>query len=120
MQPKSTHKSLSTPALIANPTGNNLGELMWRIGIPVSALILAMLAIPMSFVNPRAGRSVSLLFGLLTYLVYSNLLSLSQARISQGKLAFSVGSWLVHAVMLAVLVALFAQHLTRFRWPWRR
>ena len=42
--------------------------------MPLSALILALLAIPMSFVNPRAGRSVNLLFALLTYMVYSNLL----------------------------------------------
>jgi len=120
VQPRSTLKSLSTPALIASPTAPNLGELMWRIGIPVSALILALLAIPMSFVNPRAGRSVSLLFGLLSYMVYYNLLSLSQARISQAKLAFSIGSWLVHAVMVAVLLVLFARHMTLLRWPWRR
>jgi lipopolysaccharide export system permease protein len=120
VQPRSTHKSLSTAELIANPTGTNLGELMWRIGIPVSALILSLLAIPMSFVNPRAGRSVSLLFGLLTYMVYYNLLSLSQARIAQAKFAFSIGSWLVHAIMLAVLVVLFAQRMTLFGAPWRR
>jgi lipopolysaccharide export system permease protein len=120
VQPKKTQKSLSTPALVANPTGTNLGELMWRIGIPVSALVLALLAIPMSFVNPRAGRSVSLLFGLLSYMVYYNLLSLSQARIAQGKFAFAVGSWLVHALMVAVLIALFARHMTLVRWPWRR
>jgi lipopolysaccharide export system permease protein len=120
VRPKATQKSLTTLALIENPSHANLGELMWRIGVPVSALILALLAIPMSFVNPRAGRSVSLLFGLLTFLVYSNLLSLSQARIAQGKLAFSVGAWLVHAVMAAVLLALFAQRMTLPRWPWRR
>ena len=63
----------------------------------------------MSFVNPRAGRSMNLLFALFTYLVYSNLLTVSQARVSQGRLDFSVGWWLVHAVMLAATVALFAQ-----------
>jgi lipopolysaccharide export system permease protein len=120
VQPRATLKSLSTQALIEDPSHANLGELMWRIGVPVSALILALLAIPMSFVNPRAGRSVSLLLGLLTFLVYSNLLSLSQARIAQGKLAFSVGAWLVHAVMAAVLLALFYQRMTLLRWPWRR
>lgn len=120
VQPKTTQKSLSTLALVEDPTRANLGELAWRIGVPVSALILVLLAIPLSFVNPRAGRSVSLLFGLLTYLVYSNLLSLSQARIVQGKLAFALGSWLVHAVMAAVLLALFAQRMTLQRRPWRR
>ena len=119
-EPVATHKSLSTLALIESPTHPNLGELLWRIGMPVSALLLALLAIPMSFVNPRAGRSVNLLFALLTYMVYSNLLSVSQARVAQGKLAFSTGWWLVHAVMLVVLLVFFAQRMSLFRLPWRR
>ena len=115
--PQLTQKSLSTLALIETPINVNLGELVWRIGVPVSALILALLAIPMSFVNPRAGRSVNLLFALLTYMVYSNLLSLSQARVVQGKLAFATGWWLVHAVMIVVLVFLFARRMGVFRLP---
>ena len=119
-EPVATHKSTSTLGLIESPTRSNLGELLWRIGMPVSALILALLAIPMSFVNPRAGRSVNLLFALLTYMVYSNLLSVSQARVVQGKLAFATGLWLVHGVMLVVLLILFAQRMSLFRMPWRK
>jgi lipopolysaccharide export system permease protein len=119
-EPLATQKSTSTLGLIANPTRTNLGELLWRVGIPVSALILALLAIPLSFVNPRAGRSVNLLFALLAYMVYSNLLSVSQAWVVQGRLAFSTGWWLVHAVMLLVLLVLFAQRMSLFRAPWRR
>ena len=111
-EPVATHKSTSTLGLIENPTRVNLGELLWRIGVPVSALVLALLAIPLSFVNPRAGRSVNLLFALLLYMLYSNLLSVSQARVAQGKLAFGIGWWLVHAVMLTVLLALFARHVS--------
>jgi len=119
-EPVATHKSTSTLGLIESPTRNNLGELLWRVGVPASALILALLAIPMSFVNPRAGRSVNLLFALLTYMVYSNLLSVSQARVAQGKLAFGTGLWLVHGAMLVVLLVLFAQRMSMFRMPWRR
>jgi lipopolysaccharide export system permease protein len=119
-EPVATQKSTSTLGLIEAPTRTNLGELLWRIGMPVSALILALLAIPMSFVNPRAGRSVSLLFALLTYMVYSNLISVSQARVAQGKLAFSTGWWLVHGVMLLVLLVLFAQRMSLLRMPWRK
>jgi lipopolysaccharide export system permease protein len=111
-EPVPTHKSLSTPALLRNPTSVNRAELLWRIGVPLSALILALLAIPMSFVNPRAGRSVNLLFALLAYLVYYNLLTVSQARVAQGRLDFSIGWWLVHAAMLAALIVLFAQRLS--------
>jgi len=119
-EPVATQKSTSTAGLIETPTRTNLGELLWRIGMPVSALILALLAIPMSFVNPRAGRSVNLLFALLTYMVYSNLLSVSQAQVAQGKLAFSTGLWLVHGTMLVLLLVLFAQRMVVFRLPWRK
>jgi len=113
-EPEATHKSLSTFALVENPTNPNLGELLWRIGVPVSALMLAILAIPLSYVNPRAGRSINLIFALLVYITYSNLLSVSQAQVAQGRLAFTTGWWLMHALMLAVALAMFARHLMRF------
>ena len=102
-------------SLLANPTNQNLGEVLWRVGIPVSALVLVLLAIPMSFVNPRAGRSANLLFALLTYIVYSNLLSVSQARVAQGRLDFGVGVWLVHAGMIVLLIVMFAQRMQVIR-----
>jgi lipopolysaccharide export system permease protein len=114
-QVEPTHKNLPTLALITNPTTQNLGELLWRVGIPISALVLVLLAIPMSFVNPRAGRSANLLFALLTYIVYSNLLSVSQARVAQGRLDFGVGWWLVHAGMIVLLVVMFAQRMQVIR-----
>ena len=119
-EPVATQKSTSTLGLIENPTRVNLGELLWRIGVPVSALLLALLAIPLSFVNPRAGRSVNLMFAFLAYMTYSNLLSVSQARVAQDKLAFGIGWWLMHAVMLLIVVALFARRLSPFGLRWLR
>ena len=115
IQPAVTHKNLSTLALLANPTSANRGELVWRVGIPISALLLVMLAIPLSIVNPRAGQSANLLFALLTYVVYSNLLSVSQARVSLGRLDFGIGWWLVHAGMAVLLVVMFAQRMQLLR-----
>jgi len=114
-EPEATPKSLPTWTLVINPSNQNRGELLWRLGIPLLALVLVLLAIPMSFVNPRAGRSANLLFALFTYIVYSNLLSVSQARVSQGKLDFSVGWWLVHAGMVLLLVFMFAQRMQLMR-----
>lgn len=53
--------------------------MLWRIGMPVSAVILALMAIPLSYVNPRAGRSANMLIAILVYAIYNNLMSLSQA-----------------------------------------
>jgi lipopolysaccharide export system permease protein len=114
-EPQLSHKSMTTAQLLANPTPVNLGEALWRAGIPVSAAILVLLAIPMSFVNPRAGRSVNLLFALFTYIVYSNLLSVSQARVAQGRMDFGIGLWLVHAAMIALLVFMFARRMQVIR-----
>ena len=113
--PELTHKTLPTWTLFRAPTPENRGELLWRIGVPLAALILVLLAIPMSFVNPRAGRSANLLFALFTYIVYSNLLSVSQARVAQGRLDFGVGWWLVHAAMVLLLVVMFAQRMQLIR-----
>jgi lipopolysaccharide export system permease protein len=114
-EPKLSHKSMSTWALIKEPTPVNLGEVLFRIGVPVSAAVLVLLAIPMSFVNPRAGRSVNLLFALFTYIIYNNLLSVSQARVAQGRLDFGIGLWLVHAAMIALLVFMFARRMQLIR-----
>ncbi|HEY0664058.1 MAG TPA: LPS export ABC transporter permease LptF [Thiobacillaceae bacterium] len=94
-------------------------ELLWRVGVPVSALILAVMAIPLSFVNTRARRSYGLGVALLLYFVYNNLLSLSQAWVAQGKLNPWVGMVAAHLVALGAVAALFywrtRQHSRRGR-----
>lgn len=100
-------KQRSTARLIAEPDSRNLAELLWRIGLPVSAYLLALLAVPLSAINPRVGRSVNLLGALLLYILYSNLISVAQAWVAQGRLSFAVGVWVVHAAMLVLIVWLF-------------
>lgn len=116
-----TQKNMPVWDLISQPTPVNLGELLWRIGIPLSALNLALLAIPLSFVNPRAGRTNNLIFALLTFMIYSNLVSVSQAWVAQGKLPFEVGVWVVHLAMFVSLLLLFSRRLMVFSWGrlWR-
>jgi len=107
-------KALSTWALLIDPTPVNLAELSWRISLPLSALILAMLAIPLSFVNPRAGRSLNLALAILIYMIYSNCVSIAQAWVAQEKISFMAGLWGVHAIMLALLAIMVFRRLTLF------
>jgi lipopolysaccharide export system permease protein len=104
--------------LLMDDSDKARGELLWRIGIPVSALILALLAIPLSYVNPRAGRSANMLIAVLIYAIYSNLLWVAQAWVAQGKLSFWIGVWAIHAVMLVPLVWLFYRRIA-VRMPWQ-
>ncbi len=93
-------------------------ELLWRLGVPVSALVLAAMAIPLSFVNTRARRSHGLVIALLLYFVYNNLLSLSQVWVAQGKLNLWLGVLTSHLPMVLAVLALFylRTRLRFFRW----
>lgn len=102
--------------LLRKPTRANLGEVVWRVGLPLSALVLALLAIPLSFVNPRAGRSMNLILALLIYATYSNLISIAQAMVAQGKVSFHAGLAAVHVVMAAVLLLLFWRRIAVYAW----
>lgn len=93
--------------LIGQSSPEMRAELLWRVSMPVSALILALLAIPLSYVNPRAGRSANLLIAIIVYAIYSNLISICQAWVVGGKLPFAIGLMLPHLLMLLPLGLLF-------------
>ena len=79
-----------------------------------------MLAIPISAVNPRIGRSINLIFALLLYVIYNNLVSLAQGWVAQGKLQFPIGLVIVHLLLGLVILVLFWRRLTLPRpWLWR-
>lgn len=112
-------KALATGTLMRDSTPANTAELVWRWSFPIGATILALLAIPLSFINPRAGRSFRLIVALLIYVIYNNLLGISQAWVAQQKIAPLAGMWAVHLLMAGVLAWMFYQRIS-MRPFWRR
>lgn len=102
-----TSTSTSTPQLIRQPSLVNLAELAWRAGLPLIAINLMLLAIPLAYQNPRRSRTINLVMAVLIYLTYSNFLNLMQSWIEQGKISFSVGLCILHLIAAAVVVLLF-------------
>jgi lipopolysaccharide export system permease protein len=96
-----------TRELLSDPSPQNMAEWVLRIGYPISALILAMMAVPLSFVNPRVGRSFNLILALLLYWTYNNMIGLTQAWVSQSKLSAGASMLAVHGVMALLLLVLF-------------
>lgn len=107
-------RTMSTPELWRDRTTWNLAELEWRVGLPISALILALLAIPLGYVNPRAGRSLNLVLAIVLYMLYSNMISVTNAWVGQGKLSPGIGLWGIHAVMLAITALMFYRRMALF------
>lgn len=104
-------KARPTMQLMADDTDSSWSQIMWRISLPIAALNLALLAIPLGAVNPRLGRSGDLLIAGLVGLLYMNLINLSRAWISSGKLPFGVGVWVIHVVVAAFAVYLLMRRL---------
>ena len=115
-------KARSTFALIMEPTPPHLGELAWRLGLALAALNFVVIAITVSSVNPRAGRSGNLVFALFAFVVYYNLLNLGQSWIGTGHASFGAFLLGLHGgVLLLGLLWLAKQHNNwSLRQLWRR
>jgi len=116
-------RGIPSMTLVRNPTRDNLGELAWRLGLPLMGISLMLLAIPLAYQNPRRGRTINMVFAVLIYLTYSNLQNLMQNWIDQGKVSFALGLVLLHVIVAAIaLVMLWRRIRNRpfFSLPARR
>jgi lipopolysaccharide export system permease protein len=109
-------KADTTLYLLRNMTPPNIAELEWRVGLPLSALVLALLAIPLSFVNPRAGRSINLITAMVIYMFYNNMISVTNSWVGRGKLSPVLGLWGIHLFMFAVMLILFYHRSSPSSW----
>lgn len=82
----------------------NAAELQWRLSVPLSVILLAVLAIPFSQVKPRQGRYTSLLIAILVYIIYMNLLFVARSWVEQKVIPIGLGVWWVHLLLLVFAV----------------
>jgi lipopolysaccharide export system permease protein len=108
---ESPAKARSTLELVREHTPRNKGELAWRLGNAFAAFNFILLAITVSSVNPRVGRSGNLVFTLFAFVVYYNLLNLGQSWIAAGRVPFGGFMLLLHGgTFLAAALWLGKQH----------
>lgn len=104
-------KAMASWALLDEPTPQRLGELVWRLGMVLTAVNFVLIAVSVSSANPRAGRGGNLAFVLFAFVVYYNLLNLSQSWMSSGRLGlWQVMLGLHGSVLLLALGWLLKRH----------
>jgi len=106
-----SRKAIPTATLLASTERLERSELFWRVSVPILALMLTLLAIPLAQVNPRMGRSFNLLAAAFLYMIYTNGLNVVQSLIAQGKVDFWVGLIVPHAVAAVIVVLLFRHRM---------
>ncbi len=98
--------------LIASGDPKDSAELQWRIGVPVSLVVLVLLALPLAHASPREGRYARLAAAIALFVLYVNLMGIGKAWMEQGTAPLLLGLWWVHLVFGALATAL----LYRLRW----
>ena len=91
-------KSVGTADLLLQPTARNQGELVWRFGLLLGAANLLLLGIGLAATNPRRASNWNLLFALLTFVIYYNLINLSQAWVASGRVSMEAALAGVHGL----------------------
>lgn len=106
--------------LLRDPTPRHQGELSWRIGLALGAANLLLLGIGLSATTPRRASNWNLLFALLGFVVYYNLIGLSQAWVASGRMGMGSALLGLHGTALALALGLLAwrdEGATRRWWP---
>jgi lipopolysaccharide export system permease protein len=112
-------RTVSTANLLANPTARHQGELAWRIGLVLGAANLLLLGIALAASQPRRASNWNLLFALLAFVVYYNLINLTQAWVASGRLGLGAALVALHGGVfgLALLLLWWRDHAAVTHWP---
>jgi len=94
--------SVASAELLANGNIESIAELQWRLSPAISVIVLGLLAIPLAHSEPREGRGVRVVLGILVYILYGNLLYLCRTWVTEGVLPAWIGMWWVHLLFLII------------------
>ena len=89
-------REMPVQELMTSAAPEDRAEFQWRLSVPISTMLLALLAVPLSRSQPREGRYGRLAIGLLVFIIYFNLLSAAKAWVEQGEISPDIGLWWVH------------------------
>lgn len=96
--------AIPTAKLWNSSSNEDQAELHWRWALPISAVLLAALGVPLSHVRPREGRYGKLFTGILMYVIFSNLLGVARNWMERGIVPTEFGLWWVHGILILVIV----------------
>ncbi|MCK5524192.1 MAG: LPS export ABC transporter permease LptF [Thiomargarita sp.] len=115
-------EAISTLRLLSAKEAALQAELQWRLSLPLSVILLAALAVPLSRTSPRQGQYAKILSGILIYLIYNNLLNVAKKWVERGDIVPMIGVWWVHIILLLIILFLFNLPLIKnfFQQLWRR
>ena len=112
-------KNIPTMQLVASDEPAYQAELGWRLGLAIAAINFVIMGLAMASVNPRAGRSSSLMYALFAFVVYYNMMTFAQSWVGSGKSTWWFAFALLHGLAAVVGLALLytrSQQISLLGW----
>ncbi|MEO7243642.1 MAG: LptF/LptG family permease [Rubrivivax sp.] len=113
-------RAIDTLDLLREPSLKYQGELVWRVGLALGAANLVLLGIGLAATQPRRASNWNLLFALLAFVVYYNLINLTQAWVAGGRLGLGTALLVLHGGVLGLALALIVWRDHASVWSLRR
>ncbi|MCU4677500.1 LPS export ABC transporter permease LptF [Catenovulum sp. 2E275] len=104
--------AVPTLDLIQLKSSAAIAELQWRLSLPLSVIIVALIAVPLARVKPRQGKFAKLVPAFAIYLCYFLLLMAGRSALEDGKIPTSIGLWWIHLGGLTYGLYLFTTERT--------
>ncbi len=92
-----------------------IAELQRRFSVPLGALLLSFIAVPLAQISPRGGVYGNMLVGFLIYFSYGNLVRVSQSWVMTGTIPAWLGGASVNVLLLLIGSFLLAR---LYGWQW--
>ncbi len=92
-------RATSTPELLKRTEREARGELVWRVGLIWACMNMVLAGLSLASGNARRHSSWNLVNALLLFVVYFNLINLSQNWVARGKMSWPVSLWLIHGML---------------------
>ena len=89
-----------TQDLLGSLAPSDIAQLQIRGSAPIMAILLTLIAVPLSRLQPRQGRYARVGAAIVAYFLYSNLLSVAKVWLEKGDLSPWIGVWWVHLLAL--------------------
>ena len=112
---KFNRHALTVDTLVDSDVVLDKTELLRRIAIPLGALLLTFIGVPIAQISPRGGVYGNMLMGFLIYFSYGNFVRVSQSWVENNTIPLWLGSVMVNFILFLLGVILL---IRLCGWQW--